>query len=79
MIQIFTLWPHVKQADPLILPVDLLAPYLPLRVLTDAHLAAVPDPPTLFALMYERGAGEGTGKERERDGECWLRAIGLAG
>jgi translation initiation factor eIF-2B subunit gamma len=36
----------------------------------DAHVSGVPHPPALTCLMYERGAGEGTGKEREKDGEC---------
>lgn len=56
--------------DPLILPVDLVSQSISLTNIIDAHVSGVPHPPALTCLMYERGAGEGTGKEREKDGEC---------
>lgn len=58
--------------DPLVVPVDLMAPHMPLANFLMAHLGAVPETPTLSCLLYERGAGEGTGKERERDGPATL-------
>ena len=60
------------ERDPLVVPVDLIAPQLPLAALLGAHLASTPEPPTVSCLFYERGAGEGTGKERERDGPANL-------
>lgn len=60
------------ELDPLIMPVDLIAPQMPLASLLATHLAATPEPPTISCLFYERGAGEGTGKERERDGPANL-------
>ena len=58
--------------DPLVVPVDLIAPHMPLANFLLAHLGAVPNEPTVSCLFYERGAGEGTGKERERDGPANL-------
>ncbi|WFD23415.1 Translation initiation factor eIF-2B subunit gamma [Malassezia equina] len=58
--------------DPLVVPVDLIAPHMPLSNFLTAHLSAVSDTPTVSCLFYERGAGEGTGKERERDGPANL-------
>ena len=60
------------ELDPLVMPVDLIAPQMPLASLLATHLAATPEPPTISCLFYERGAGEGTGKERERDGPANL-------
>ncbi|SPO25162.1 related to GCD1 - gamma subunit of the translation initiation factor eIF2B [Ustilago trichophora] len=54
--------------DPLILPVDLITQSFSLVNLIHGHVSGVPQPPALTCLMYERGAGEGTGKEREKDG-----------
>lgn len=68
-------WLAVKRqltADPLVVPVDLIAPHMPLASFLATHLAATPEPPTVSCLFYERGAGEGTGKERERDGPANL-------
>ncbi|MCO5588115.1 hypothetical protein L7F22_042070 [Adiantum nelumboides] len=58
-------------SDPLILPVDLVAPAFPLRDLIDAYVqsqALSPRMPTACCALYERGAGEGVGKEREKEG-----------
>ncbi|WFD49417.1 Translation initiation factor eIF-2B subunit gamma [Malassezia furfur] len=60
------------ERDPLVVPVDLIAPHMPLAALLGTHLASTPEPPTVSCLFYERGAGEGTGKERERDGPANL-------
>ncbi|SNX83603.1 related to GCD1 - gamma subunit of the translation initiation factor eIF2B [Melanopsichium pennsylvanicum] len=54
--------------DPLILPVDLITQPISLIDIINSHVSGVPHPPALTCLMYERGAGEGTGKEREKDG-----------
>ncbi|UTT96879.1 hypothetical protein NDA17_004241 [Ustilago hordei] len=54
--------------DPLILPVDLVTQSISLTNIINSHVSGVPHPPALTCLMYERGAGEGTGKEREKDG-----------
>ncbi|PWN53418.1 hypothetical protein IE53DRAFT_338777 [Violaceomyces palustris] len=54
--------------DPLILPLDFIAPNLPLSTLINSHISGIPDSPMVTCIMYERGAGEGTGKEREKDG-----------
>lgn len=54
--------------DPLILPVDLITQSVSLTNIINSHVSGVPQPPALTCLMYERGAGEGTGKEREKDG-----------
>lgn len=59
------------------LPIDLLSPSLPLRSLIDAYVtaqASAQGVPTLCCALYERGAGEGTGKEREKDGPPRLLA-----
>lgn len=67
----------LTQADPLVLPVDLLSPSLPLRTLVDAYVSAQASAqgvPTLCCALYERNAGEGTGKEREKDGPPRLLA-----
>lgn len=59
------------------LPVDLLSPSLPLRTLIDAYVSAQASAqgvPTLCCALYERNAGEGTGKEREKDGPPRLLA-----
>ncbi|KOS12767.1 hypothetical protein Malapachy_1398 [Malassezia pachydermatis] len=58
--------------DPLIVPVDLIAPHVPLTSFLSSHLGTDKATPTLSCLFYERGAGEGTGKERERDGPANL-------
>ncbi|WFD19784.1 Translation initiation factor eIF-2B subunit gamma [Malassezia caprae] len=58
--------------DPLVVPVDLIAPHMPLSNFMTANLSAAGDAPTVSCLFYERGAGEGTGKERERDGPANL-------
>ena len=55
--------------DPLILPVDLVTQSISLTSIINSHVSGVPHPPALTCLMYERGAGEGTGKEREKDGK----------
>ncbi|KDN44256.1 hypothetical protein K437DRAFT_274629 [Tilletiaria anomala UBC 951] len=58
------------QSNPLILPCDLVSPAFPLAALLTAHLqASFPhaSPPAITALLYERGAGEGTGREREKE------------
>ena len=55
--------------DPLILPVDLITQSISLTHIINSHVSGVPRSPALTCLMYERGAGEGTGKEREKDGE----------
>ncbi len=54
--------------DPLILPVDLITQPFSLTDIINSHVSSVPQSPALTCLMYERGAGEGTGKEREKDG-----------
>lgn len=54
--------------DPLVLPVDLITQSISLTNIINSHICGVPEPPALTCLMYERGAGEGTGKEREKDG-----------
>ncbi|EST05784.1 Bacterial transferase hexapeptide repeat [Kalmanozyma brasiliensis GHG001] len=54
--------------DPLILPVDLITQSFSLTDIISSHVSGVPNSPALTCLMYERGAGEGTGKEREKDG-----------
>ena len=54
------------------MPVDLMAVHMPLSNFLMAHLGAVPDVPTVSCLLYERGASEGAGKERERDGPANL-------
>ncbi|PKI84302.1 Translation initiation factor eIF-2B subunit gamma [Malassezia vespertilionis] len=63
------------ELDPLIVPLDLIAPDTPLSALIATHLSSMPDPPTLSCLFYERGAGEGTGKDRERDGPANLFSV----
>ena len=58
-------------SDPLVLPVDLVAPAFPLRDLIDAYVqsqALSSRMPTACCALYERGAGEGVGKEREKEG-----------
>ncbi|WFD27721.1 Translation initiation factor eIF-2B subunit gamma [Malassezia nana] len=61
--------------NPLIVPVDLIAPHMPLSNFLTTHLSTVSDTPTVSCLFYERGAGEGTGKERERDGPANLFTV----
>lgn len=63
------------EADPLVVPVDFIAPSFPLLSFLATNLAAVPEPPCVSCLFYERGAGEGTGKERERDGPANLFTV----
>ena len=61
------------EADPLVIPVDLISPSMPLRDLIDLYINAQASSygmPTACCALYERGAGDGTGRERERDGEC---------
>lgn len=58
-------------SDPLVLPVDLVAPAFPLRDLIDSYVqsqAISSSMPTACCALYERGAGEGVGKEREKEG-----------
>lgn len=55
--------------DPLILPVDLITQSVSLTNIINTHVSSSPQSPALTCLMYERGAGEGTGKEREKDGK----------
>lgn len=60
------------EADPLIIPIDLISPSMPLRDLIDLYVNAQMSSlgiPTACCALYERGAGDGTGRERERDGE----------
>lgn len=62
------------EADPLVIPIDLISPSMPLRELIDLHIDAQMSSqgsPTACCALYERGAGDGTGRERERDGECF--------
>ncbi|PWZ01628.1 hypothetical protein BCV70DRAFT_199061 [Testicularia cyperi] len=54
--------------DPLIVPLDFISQGVSLTSVVSSHVAGIPEPPALTCLMYERGAGEGTGKEREKDG-----------
>ncbi|CBQ70979.1 conserved hypothetical protein [Sporisorium reilianum SRZ2] len=54
--------------DPLALPVDLITQSISLTNIINSHISSLPQSPALTCLMYERGAGEGTGKEREKDG-----------
>lgn len=63
------------EADPLVVPVDLVLTHLPLQSFLAAYLTATPEAPCVSCLFYERGAGEGTGKERERDGPANLFTI----
>ncbi|WFD35882.1 Translation initiation factor eIF-2B subunit gamma [Malassezia cuniculi] len=63
------------EVDPLVVPVDLIMPNFPLASFLATNLAAVPEPPCVSCLFYERGAGEGTGKERERDGPANLYTV----
>jgi translation initiation factor eIF-2B subunit gamma len=61
------------EADPLIVPIDMISPSMPLRDLIDVYVNAQMSSqgtPTACCALYERGAGDGTGRERERDGEC---------
>lgn len=70
----------LDSADPLIVPVDLLAPSAPIVEVVQAHLAAAASEegaPALTCLIYERGTGEGTGKEREKEGEFAKRAASM--
>lgn len=61
------------QSDPLILPLDFLAPSLPLSTfLLSCYSARNPDQPSVMALLYERGAGESVGREREKEGPSQL-------
>ncbi|CEH17466.1 Translation initiation factor 2B, gamma subunit (eIF-2Bgamma/GCD1) [Ceraceosorus bombacis] len=72
------------ESDPLVLPIDLLNPYSPLTRLIAAHIEAgigsiaqdedadqIPKP-ALTCMLYEAGAGDGTGKEREKEGPAKL-------
>lgn len=61
--------------DPLVVPVDLIAPHMPLSSFLAASLGGATDIPTVSCLFYESGAGEGTGKERERDGPANLFTV----
>ncbi|KAJ9478684.1 Translation initiation factor eIF-2B subunit gamma [Pseudozyma hubeiensis] len=54
--------------DPLVLPVDLITQSISLTDIINSHVSSAPESPALTCLIYERGAGEGTGKEREKDG-----------
>lgn len=60
------------EADPLVVPIDLINPSMPFRDLIDLYVDAQTSKlgtPTACCALYERGAGDGTGRERERDGE----------
>jgi len=60
------------EADPLVMPVDLINPAMPIRDLIDLYVNAQASKygtPTACCALYERAAGDGTGRERERDGE----------
>lgn len=60
------------EADPLIIPVDLIAPSMPIREVIELYTeaqASLHGTPTMCCALYERGAGEGTSKEREREGK----------
>ncbi|EPQ29839.1 uncharacterized protein PFL1_02512 [Pseudozyma flocculosa PF-1] len=61
--------------DPLIVPIDFIGQGVSLTTLINSHVAGVPESPAMTTLMYERGAGEGTGKEREKDGPPKLFTI----
>lgn len=69
---------YLKDADPLVLPVDLVGADFALRDLIDVYVEAQAsrvEAPTACCALYERGAGEGLGKERDREGKqmtCWL-------
>ena len=59
------------EADPLVVPVDLISPSMPLKDLVHLYTeaqASFAGTPTACCALYERGAGDGTGRERERDG-----------
>ncbi|PWN24019.1 hypothetical protein BCV69DRAFT_279924 [Microstroma glucosiphilum] len=56
------------ESDPLVLPVDFIAPSLPISsFLLSYYSASNPAPPTVISLLYERGAGESVGREREKE------------
>lgn len=55
------------------MPVDFFAPSVPLSsFLLSYYSACDPLPPTVTALLYERGAGESVGREREKEGPAHL-------
>ncbi|CAO1629089.1 unnamed protein product [Sympodiomycopsis kandeliae] len=55
--------------NPLILPVDFIAPSIPLSsFLLSYYSSCKPSPPTISTLLYERGAGETVGRDREKEG-----------
>ncbi|CAO1616589.1 unnamed protein product [Parajaminaea phylloscopi] len=72
------------ESDPLILPVDFLTPSFSLSsFLLSYYSASDPSPPTVTALLYERGAGETVGREREKEGpartlSAWASTTGDA-
>jgi translation initiation factor eIF-2B subunit gamma len=60
------------EANPLVVPVDMINPSMPLKELIDLYISAeasIYGSPTACCALYERAAGDGTGRERERDGE----------
>lgn len=67
-------------ADPLVLPVDLIAPSIPLSSFLLSYLSSkTPSTPTVTSLLYERGAGETLGRDREKEGPPRLVAAYSSG
>ncbi|PWN25830.1 hypothetical protein BDZ90DRAFT_233845 [Jaminaea rosea] len=63
------------ETDPLVLPLDLVSPSVPLSsFLLSYYSECDPTPPTLMSLLYQRGAGEAVGREREKEGPARLLA-----
>ncbi|UZJ53855.1 hypothetical protein CBS101457_003175 [Exobasidium rhododendri] len=59
------------EADPLVMPIDMINPSMPLNSLINLYVnaqASIHGSPTACCALYERAAGDGTGRERERDG-----------
>lgn len=66
------------EADPLVVPIDLINPSMPFRDFIDLYVDAQTNKmgsPTACCALYERDAGDGTGRERERDGEYLLKVF----
>lgn len=67
--------PLTPQSDPLVLPVDFVAPSLTLSsFLLSYYSSCTPSPPTVTTLLYQRGAGESVGRDREKEGPSRLVA-----
>lgn len=61
------------EADPLVMPVDFIAPSIPLSTfLLSYYSSKSPASPTVTTLLYERGAGESVGRDREKEGPARL-------